>query len=68
MRSGMRLGRRAFLAAGAGAMAVAAGRPVRVAVYGIGHAHARGKVRTLAAMPAYELVGLCEPEQPALLR
>lgn len=59
--------RRGFLLAGAAAVAAAAERPVRVAVYGVGHAHARGKVRTLAAMPAYELVGLCEPAQSELL-
>lgn len=54
--------------AGAAAMAAAAERPIRVAVYGVGHAHARSKVRTLTTMPAYELVGLCEPEQTELLR
>ena len=63
----MKIGRRSFLAAGAASLASAAERPIRVAVYGLGHAHARSKVRTLAAMPAYELVGLCEPVQSELL-
>ena len=62
----MRIGRRSFLAAGAASLAAAAGRPIRVAVYGLGHAHARSKVRTLAAMPAYDLAGLCEPHQKQL--
>ncbi len=47
-------------------MATAAQRPIRCAVYGLGHGHARSKVRTLHAMPAYELVGLCEPVQTEL--
>jgi predicted dehydrogenase len=53
--------------AGAASLAVAAERPIRVAVYGLGHAHAAGKVRTLRAMPSYELVGLCEPVRSELL-
>jgi predicted dehydrogenase len=60
--------RRDFLLAGAAASAAAAAeRPIRAAVYGLGHAHAGGKVRTLRSMPGYDLAGVCEPEQPELL-
>ena len=41
--------------------------PVTAAVYGLGHAHAVGKVRTLRAMSELSLVGVCEPERPDLL-
>lgn len=53
--------------AGMASVAVAAERPIRAAVYGVGHAHAGGKVRTLRAMPGYEIAGICEPEQADLL-
>jgi predicted dehydrogenase len=53
--------RRALVTA-AGLSAFAAARPVRAAVYGIGHAHAMGKVAALRALPQFELVGVCEPD------
>ena len=53
--------------AGAAALARAAERPIRTAIYGVGHAHAGGKVRTLRAMPSYAVTGVCEPVQPELL-
>ena len=53
--------------AGAAAAASAAELPIRAAVYGLGHAHAAGKVRTLRAMPSYQLAGVCEPERADLL-
>ena len=57
--------RRAFLASSAaGALqAVPAGKKIRTAIYGIGHAHARSKVRTVREMSAYDLVGVCEPDK-----
>lgn len=44
------------------APAWAAVTPIRAAVYGIGHAHAMGKVAALRALPHFELVGVCEPD------
>lgn len=41
---------------------VRAEKPVRVAVYGIGHAHALTKIATLRSLPQYEFVGICEPD------
>jgi predicted dehydrogenase len=37
-------------------------RKIRVAVLGIGHAHAPSKVATLRTMPEFEFVGICEPD------
>ena len=54
------LSRRHFLAAAP--LAAATAKPVRVAVYGIGHAHGLGKVQTLRALPQFELAGVCEPD------
>ncbi|MCP5120342.1 MAG: Gfo/Idh/MocA family oxidoreductase [bacterium] len=51
----------------AGGQALAAHRPIRVAVYGAGHAHARSKTRTLLAMPEDNLVGVCEPRGNSVL-
>ena len=49
--------------AGAGAaIALSAAKPIRAAVYGIGHAHAMGKVAALRALPQFELAGICEPD------
>ena len=58
------LSRRGLLVAGiAGALAAPAGtRKIRVAVLGIGHAHAMGKVQALRSMDEFELVGVCEPD------
>ena len=39
-----------------------AAKPIRVAVYGTGHAHAMAKIATLKALPSFELVGVCEPD------
>lgn len=41
-------------------------RPIRTAVYGIGHAHAMGKLVALRALPQFELVGVCEPDTTRL--
>ena len=61
-----RLSRRGLLIAGAGAMGALAApakvRKIRVAVLGIGHAHAMGKVRALRSMDEFELAGVCEPD------
>lgn len=55
--------RRALAVAGAAAMASAAkSKPIRAAVYGVGHAHAMGKVEALRKLPEFELVGVCEPD------
>lgn len=54
--------RRTLLSGAAGAGATPAARRIRAAVYGIGHAHAMGKIAALRALPQYELVGVCEPE------
>jgi predicted dehydrogenase len=54
--------RRSLLAAASALPALSAGRPVRTAVYGIGHAHAMGKVAALKALPQFELAGICEPD------
>ncbi len=62
------LARRTFLlAAGAAATGRAAEKPIRTAIYGVGHAHAAGKVRTLRAMSEYEVVGVCGDDRPDLL-
>ncbi len=56
--------RRGLLVAGvAGALAAPAkARKIRVAVLGIGHAHAMGKIRALRSMDEFELAGVCEPD------
>jgi len=54
--------RRTLLSAAGGLSAFARTRPIRAAVYGIGHAHAMGKVAALRALPQYEFVGVCEPD------
>ena len=58
------LTRRAFLASSAAGALHAAhtGGKIRTAIYGVGHAHARGKVRTVRLMSAFDLVGICEPD------
>lgn len=56
----MDFGRRGMLFA-LGASAFGSGRPIRAAVYGAGHAHARSKTQVLRAMPEFKLVGICEP-------
>src|SRR5688572_25494413 len=38
------------------------GRPLRMAMYGIGHSHAAGKARTLAAHHGVEFCGAFEPD------
>jgi predicted dehydrogenase len=43
------------------------GKPIRAGVYGVGHAHAMGKVGALRKLPEFELVGVCEPD-PAIPR
>jgi predicted dehydrogenase len=52
-------------AAGAGAATLASSNAgkIRVAVLGIGHAHAAGKVAVLQASTDFELVGVCEPDE-----
>ena len=60
----MKTHRRGFLGL-AGAMAAAAApQPVRTAVYGVGHAHARSKIRVLRALPQFDLVGVCPRDVP----
>lgn len=54
--------RRALLTGIAPWIAQAADRPVRVAVFGAGHAHALTKIATLSALPQFDLVGICEPD------
>lgn len=54
--------RRTLLAGAAAVPAMSASKPVRAAVYGIGHAHAMGKVAALKALPQFDLVGVCEPD------
>lgn len=54
--------RRTLLSAAAAATAFSAVKPIRAVVYGIGHAHALGKVAALRALPQFELVGICEPD------
>ena len=54
--------RRTLLGGAAALPALASDRPVRAAVYGIGHAHAMGKVAALRALPQFHLVGVCEPD------
>lgn len=45
------------------AMAAAAkNKPIRAAIYGVGHAHAMGKVEALRTLPEFELAGVCEPD------
>ena len=60
----MKTHRRGFLGL-AGAMAAAAApQPVKAAVYGVGHAHARSKIRVLRALPQFDLVGVCPRDLP----
>lgn len=54
--------RRTMLARAASAAALSAAKPIRAAVYGIGHAHAMGKIAALRALPQFELAGVCEPD------
>jgi predicted dehydrogenase len=57
------ISRRTLSMAGVAALAGAApAKPIRAAVYGIGHAHAFGKVAALRALPGFDLVGVCEPD------
>lgn len=59
------LHRRGFLGlAGAAAIASAASKPIRTAVYGVGHAHARAKIRVLRKLPQFELIGVCPRDFP----
>ena len=51
--------RRTFAGAGAAtAVGAASAKPIRVAVHGIGHAHAFGKVTALRALPDFEFIGV----------
>jgi len=56
--------RRTLAMAGAATVSSAAAKhkPIRAAVYGVGHAHAMGKVEALRKLPEFELVGVCEPD------
>jgi predicted dehydrogenase len=56
--------RRGFLASSAATAVAAAAnhKPIRTAIYGIGHAHAHGKVQTVREMDAFDLAGICEPD------
>lgn len=54
--------RRTLILGAVGMPLTAAAKPVRVAVYGTGHAHAMGKVAALKALPQFELFGVCEPD------
>ena len=62
---GYSLTRRGFLSASAAGALQAAStqKKIRTAVYGIGHAHARGKVQAVREMEQFELVGICEPDE-----
>jgi len=61
----MNTNRRTFLSlVGAAGVAAAAGKPVRAAVYGVGHAHARSKIRVLGRLPQFELAGVCPRDVP----
>ncbi len=55
--------RRTMLAAATAASALSGAKPIRAAVYGIGHAHAMGKVAALRELSQYQLVGICEPDK-----
>ncbi len=62
--------RRTLTLSGAAALAARGainGKPIRAGVYGVGHAHAMGKVEALRRLPEFELVGVCEPD-PAIPR
>jgi predicted dehydrogenase len=50
------------LAAGAGSLASANDRKIRVAVLGTAHGHAATKIRTLRALPEYDFAGICRPD------
>ena len=54
--------RRTVLSIAAAAPALFAAKPIRAAVYGIGHAHAMGKITALRTLPQFEFVGVCEPD------
>ncbi len=58
--------RRDFLAAAA--MAPAAPSKIKSALFGTRHSHARGKLKAMLDNPAYEVVGVCEPEEAAWQR
>ena len=62
--TGRLFSRRGLLIAGVGGALAAPGqaRKIRVAVLGIGHVHAMGKVRALRSMDEFELIGVCEPD------
>ncbi len=58
------LHRRGFLGLAGAAALAAAKNPIRAAVYGVGHAHARAKIRVLDKLPQLELVGVCPRDVP----
>jgi len=53
---------RRALSMAAAAAGSAKTKPIRAAVYGVGHAHAMGKVEALRTLPEFDLVGVCEPD------
>lgn len=55
--------RRDFVAAAL--MAPAAPSKIRSALYGTRHSHARGKLKAMLDNPAYEVAGICEPDEAA---
>lgn len=64
-KTDLHLSRREFCLAGAAQVLLGSEgseRKIRLAVMGIGHAHAPSKVATLRAMPEFEFVGICEPD------
>lgn len=56
--------RRDFLASAMMAPAAAPPR-IKAALYGTRHSHARGKLKAMLDNPAYEVIGVCEPDDAA---
>src|SRR5262245_21668844 len=59
----IRMNRRVFVQSGmASAAAAATPGKIRAAFYGTRHSHFGGKWKAVSDNPAYELVGVCEPD------
>lgn len=62
------MNRRQFVAALPLASAMAAEKPIRVAVWGIQHSHTAGKLKALKDSPLWEVAGVCESDPAARSR
>jgi predicted dehydrogenase len=59
------MNRRNFLAAAAAAPAAGAAAPIRAALYGTRHSHAKGKLKAMLDNADFQVAGICEPDDAA---